>query len=99
MNRLHLTGHVCKPARLEKSPSGIEHIQFSLEHRSMQAEAGMSRQSFVRLQVIMSGEGLTHWLDKLTVGSEVHTEGFLHRHEDKQGLAKLVLHAQHLEMI
>ena len=41
----------------------------------MQAEAGMSRQSFVRLQVIMSGEGLTHWLDKLTVGSEVHTEG------------------------
>ena len=99
MNRLHITGTVCKPAKLETSPSGIEHLMVTIEHRSMQPEAGMSRQSYVKMQLVMSGEGLQHWLQKLTVGSEVHAEGFLHRHEDNNGLARLVLHAQHLEQI
>ena len=99
MNRLHITGTVCKPAKLETSPSGIEHLMVTIEHRSMQPEAGMSRQSYVKMQLVMSGEGLQHWLQKLTVGCEVLAEGFLHRHEDNSGTPRLVLHAQHLELI
>ncbi|MBT42939.1 MAG: primosomal replication protein N [Idiomarina sp.] len=99
MNRLHLTGTLSKAAKLETSLSGIEHLQLVIEHRSMQPEAGMSRQSYVRIQVVLSGEGLQHWLQKLTVGCEVLAEGFLHRHEDNSGTPRLVLHAQHLELI
>ena len=78
----------------------IEHLQLVIEHRSMQPEAGMNRQSYVRIQVVLSGEGLQHWLEKLTVGCEVLAEGFLrNRHEDSNGSPRLVLHAQHLELI
>ncbi|RUO76900.1 primosomal replication protein N [Idiomarina tyrosinivorans] len=96
VNQISIAGTLCKPARLRKSPAGIEHLYVLLEHRSQQPEAGLLRQCYVRIQVIHSGDHLEHWLEKLTVGCEIEARGFLHRHEDSNGLAKLVLHAQHL---
>ncbi|SPY32088.1 primosomal replication protein n [Pasteurella canis] len=46
-NRFSLIGQVASQLKRIKSPNGIEHCQFLLEHRSIQQEAGLSRQAWV----------------------------------------------------
>ncbi|WP_163885854.1 primosomal replication protein N, partial [Providencia stuartii] len=55
-NRLVLTGTVCKALIRKVSPSGIPHCQFVLEHRSQQQEAGLTRQAWCRMPIIVSGQ-------------------------------------------
>lgn len=98
-NQLVIDGNVCKPAKVTKSPAGISHLHFALEHISEQFEATLPRRSYVRIQVVFSGAEASEWVTKLTVGSAVQVRGFLNRQEDNNGLAKLVLHAQQLKMI
>ncbi|RAJ95281.1 restart primosome assembly protein PriB [Aliidiomarina maris] len=80
------------------------HLHLVIDHKSQQQEAGMTRQSFVRIQVVASGtlangEQAQDLANHLTVGSAVEVEGFLNRHETSSGVAKLVLHAQQLKKI
>jgi len=96
-NCLMLTGSVVKASKQSTSPVGIVHSQFSIDHKSIQNEAGMNRQAFVRIQVVATGE-LSHLTRKLVVGQNVKVTGFINRHESRNGNPLLVLHAQHIEM-
>ena len=93
-----LTGLVVKPPKQSTSPAGIIHSQFSIDHKSIQNEAGMSRQAFVRIQVVVSGE-LSHLTRELVAGNVIKVSGFINRHESRNGNPLLVLHAQQIEMI
>lgn len=97
-NSLVLTGQVVKAVKHSTSPAGIVHSQFSIDHKSIQNEAGMNRHAFVRIQVVVTGE-LSHLTRKLVVGQCVKVSGFINRHESRNGNPLLVLHAQYIEMI
>ncbi len=97
-NCLVLTGSVVKAAKQSTTPAGIVHSQFSIDHKSIQSEAGMSRQAFVRIQVVATGN-LSHLTRELVVGQYVKVSGFINRHESRNGNPLLVLHAQQIEMI
>ena len=98
-NRLVLTGTVCKVPIRKVSPSGIPHCQFVLEHRSIQQEAGLSRQAWCRMPVIVSGQAFQATTHRFTVGSMLTVQGFISSHQGRNGLTKLVLHAEQIELI
>lgn len=98
-NQLILSGIICKTPKFSQSPTGITHCHFVLEHKSMQIEAKHPRNSYVKLQVVASGEEFQNQTQHLYVGQAIQVSGFLNRQEDRNGLSKLVLHAQHIERI
>ena len=65
----------------------------------MQVEADLSRQAYVRIQVVATGPLAEQLTRDLTAGCNISVTGFLNRHEARNGLPKLVLHAQQIEMI
>ncbi|WP_371376601.1 primosomal replication protein N [Thalassotalea aquiviva] len=81
------------------SPAGISHCRFTLEHRSTVVEDGLTRQAYVRMQVVATGQWTKHITRELTAGSNVKVSGFINRHETRSGNPVLVLHAQQIEMI
>ncbi|EAP2812800.1 primosomal replication protein N [Salmonella enterica] len=98
-NRLALSGTVCRAPLRKVSPSGIPHCQFVLEHRSVQEEAGFHRRAWCQMPVIVSGhenQAITH---SITVGSRITVQGFISCHKAKNGLSKMVLHAEQIELI
>ncbi|NDJ59162.1 primosomal replication protein N [Enterobacteriaceae bacterium 4M9] len=98
-NRLALSGTVCRAPLRKVSPSGIPHCQFVLEHRSVQEEAGFHRQAWCRMPVIVSGQenqAITH---SITVGTLITVTGFISSHQARNGITKLVLHAEQIELI
>ncbi|WP_350546542.1 MULTISPECIES: primosomal replication protein N [unclassified Pseudoalteromonas] len=99
MNQLVLSGVVCKTPKLSQSPAGIPHCIFVIEHKSIQTEADLNRNSYVRLQVVASGKQMQQQTQHLHVGQALQVSGFLNRHEGRNGLSQLVLHAQHIERI
>ncbi|MDT0224555.1 primosomal replication protein N [Serratia marcescens] len=98
-NRLVLSGTVCKAPVRKVSPSGIPHCQFVLEHCSQQMEAGFSRQAWCRMPVVVSGQQSQALTQRLTVGSQITVQGFVSCHQGRNGLSKLVLHAEQIELI
>jgi primosomal replication protein N len=98
-NCLVLVGEVVKPPKLSTSPAGIHHCQFSMDHKSMQIEAGMNRQVFVRIQVVATNELSQNLTRDLSAGCKIKVTGFINRHESRNGNPLLVLHAQQIEMI
>ncbi|MGL9760541.1 MAG: primosomal replication protein N [Symbiopectobacterium sp.] len=98
-NLLELSGMICKVPVRKVSPSGIPHCQFVLEHRSVQEEAGLRRQAWCRMPVIVSGhesQAITH---SITVGMHIRVQGFICSHQGRNGLNKLVLHAEQIGLI
>lgn len=75
-NQLVLSGVVCKTPKFSQSPAGIPHCIFVLEHRSQQVEAGLNRNSYVRMQVVASGEAIQHYAQDIQIGSQVTVYGF-----------------------
>ena len=51
------------------------------------------------MQAVLSGTVLHQQAQTLTLGSMVKVSGFLNRHQNRSGQAKLVLHAQQIEQI
>lgn len=98
-NRLQLAGNVCSQLKRSQSPSGIEHCQFYLEHRSSQVEAEMPRLAWCRIKVSLSGPQLIKQSQSITVGSHLFIRGFLTTHKNANGLSQLVLHAEQIEFI
>jgi len=94
-----LTGQVVKPPKLSTSPAGLHHCQFSIDHKSIQNEAGLNRQAFVRMKVVATGEWSQHLTRDLSVGCNIKVSGFINRHEARNGNPMIVLHAQQIEMI
>ena len=97
-NCLVLIGEVVRSPKQSTSPAGITHSQFSIVHKSIQNEAGMNRQAFVRIQVVATGD-LSHLTRELVAGNVVKVTGFINRHESRNGNPLLALHAQQIEMI
>lgn len=98
-NRLSLTGNVISHPRRSKSPSGIEHCRFILEHRSQQTEVGLARQAWCNIAVSLSGDQFIKQTQSITVGSKLFVTGFITTHKSANGLSQLVLHAEHIEFI
>lgn len=98
-NRLVLSGTVCKTPLRKVSPSGIPHCQFVLEHRSVQEEAGFNRQAWCRMPVMISGQAHQAITHSITVGTVLTVQGFITCHQAKNGLNKVVLHAEQIELI
>lgn len=97
-NCLVLIGEVVRAPKHSTSPAGISHSQFSIDHKSIQNEAGMNRQAFVRIQVVATGD-LSHLTRELIAGNVIKVTGFINRHESRNGNPLLALHAQQIEMI
>lgn len=98
-NSVVFTGQICRQVEHSESPAGIPHSYLVLEQRSMQQEAGMNRQTYVRLQVVCAGKAFNSVTHNLTVGMTVRVLGFLNRHQNRSGQSKLVLHAQQIEIL
>lgn len=94
-----LTGAVHKAPETRYNPAGIPITRFSLEHRSRQLEAGLEREAFCRIIVMAAGKELSKTAQQLDEGSEVSVTGFIARADNRQGQAKLVLHAQSLQRL
>lgn len=92
-------GMICRHPEHSESPAGIPHTVLTIEHRSMQQEAGFNRQAYVRMQVVVSGAELQQQARKLMLGHQIKVSGFLNRHQNRSGQSKLVLHAQQIEQI
>jgi primosomal replication protein N len=98
-NRLELTGVIVKKLRRTQSPAGIPHCHFVLEHRSTQQEAGFPRQVYCCINVVVSGEGLQALTQDLAQGCHITVSGFVSYQTGRNGLGKIVLHAEHIEII
>jgi primosomal replication protein N len=98
-NLLVIEGTVHRTPIKKQSPSGVGHIILSLEHQSTQVEAGLPRKAYVRIQVVLSGDVAQQYSQDLYQGCYISVSGFLSRHETKDGVGKLVLHAQKIERI
>ncbi|WP_075182742.1 primosomal replication protein N [Pantoea sp. 1.19] len=98
-NRLTLSGTVCKTPLRKVSPSGIPHCQLVLEHRSQQVEAGFTRQAWCRMPVVISGKAHLAITHSITVGTHLTVSGFISTHQGRNGLNKMVLHAEQIELI
>ncbi len=94
-----LSGRVCLIPVRKVSPSGIPHCQFVLEHRSQHREAGFHRLAWCRMTTVVSGHTPQELTKKLKVGSKVIVQGFITCHKQCNGLTKLVLHAEQIELI
>ena len=70
-----------------------------MDHKSIQIEAGMNRQAFVRIQVVATGQLSKTLTRDLIAGCKIKVTGFINRHESRNGNPLLVLHAQNIELI
>jgi primosomal replication protein N len=96
---MELTGTVMKSPVRTTSPSGIEHCRFWLEHRSVVVEADLSRQAYCRIPVVVSGPRSQALTQNLVQGCSIQVRGFITSQADKNGIGRLVLHAEDITHI
>ncbi len=92
-----LTGTICKTPETRYSPAGIPLTRFTLEHRSLQMEAGMEREAVCRIVVIAAGRELKDQVERVGAAEIVKVDGFIARADNRQGEQRLVLHAQQIQ--
>lgn len=95
-NRIVLSGVIAKDLIRKQSPAGIPHCHFVLEHRSEQQEAALPRQVYCRLSVVVSGQGSQCQTQHLALGCSIKVSGFLAYQVGRNGVGKLVLHADNI---
>ncbi|WP_411899262.1 primosomal replication protein N, partial [Salmonella enterica] len=91
--RLEFGGTFCWGPLRKVRPEGMPHGQVVLEHGSVREEAGVHRQAWGQMPVIVSGhenQAITH---SKTVGSRITVQGFISCHKAKNGVSKMVLHS------
>ncbi len=98
-NRMELSGSVAKPPVRSHSPSGVAHCHFWLEHRSTVIEADLPRQVYCRIPVVVSGQRSQELTQHLVQGSSIQVSGFVAYQTGRNGLGKLVLHADNIIQI
>lgn len=98
-NRIVLSGVLTKGPIRQQSPAGISHCHFVIEHRSQQVEAGLPRQAYCHMQVVMSSQGSENQTQHLALGSHIEVSGFLTYQTNRNGSGKFVLHADHIQDI
>ena len=98
-NRFSLIGTVASQPKRNKSPNGVAHCRFLLEHRSEQKEANLTRQAWCKMPIQISGNQFVEKTQSITVGSQLLIIGFITTHQSTNGLSQLVLHAEQIEFI
>ena len=98
-NRLVLSGSLSKAPEIRYSPAGVPIARFTLQHQSRQQQAEMPRQVVCNILVIASGEGLKRVVEQLNVGTLVRVSGFISRAGYRDDANRIVLNAQHIEML
>ncbi len=86
-NRFSVMGVVSQLPKRLKSPSGIEHCKFLLEHRSDQIESGFTRQAWLKMPVQISGNQLIEKLKALRSVVKFWWWDLLHHIKPKVGYA------------
>ncbi len=86
-NRFSVMGIVSQLPKRLKSPSGIEHCKFLLEHRSDQIEGGFTRQAWLKMPVQISGNQLIEKLKALRSVVKFWWWDLLHHIKPKVGYA------------
>lgn len=98
-NLLQVAGWIVRPADIRFSPAGIALARLTLEHRSHQTEADLSREAAFRIQVVAAGAALAQQAQQLQAGQGVRISGFLTRANYRDGDNRLTLHAQQIETL
>ncbi len=98
-NRMELSGTIAKSPIRSKSPGGTEHFRFWLEHRSTMIEADLPRQVYCRIPVVVSGQRSQVLTQDLVQGSNIKVSGFVAYQTGRNGVGKLVLHADNITQI
>ncbi len=89
--------------RVQDSPSkgqssGIPHCQFVLEHRSVQEEAVFTGRRGAKCPLLLADTKTSHYSQYN--GRQSHNRSGVHfMHKAKNGLSKMVLHAEQIELI
>lgn len=96
-NQLVLSGQIARISKTRYSPAGVPITRLVLEHRSTQLEAGHPRIAHCRITVLICGADMHRQLHELQVDLEIRVSGFISRANNRQGEARLVLHAAHIE--
>ena len=94
INRLILTGTLVAEPRTRISPAGISITRFTLEHQSIQQEAGNDRKVECRIMVTACGNVFQ---DRIGKGAAVEVEGFLSYESHQKMETRLILHALHIQ--
>lgn len=92
-----LSGTFCKAPETRYSPAGIPLTSFTLEHLSLQTEAGMARTAKCRIVVMAAGFELKDQIESVSAEQVVMVTGFISRANNRQGESRLVLHAQQIQ--
>jgi len=98
-NFLRISGLITEKPIFKKSPSGVEHCNFTIEHRSMQKEAECPRNACCYMPIAASGDLASQLKNKLSKGMQLRVSGFITFHQSANKVGKLVLHAQYIEQI
>jgi primosomal replication protein N len=96
---MELSGIICSAPIRSQSPSGIEHCRFWVEHRSVIEEAQLPRQVYCKMPVVVSGERSIRFTQNLVQGSNIKVSGFVTYQTGRNGIGKLVLHADQVNQI
>ena len=98
-NRLRISGLLAKQPETRHSPAGVPITRFTLQHESLQQEAGMQRRAICNIAVIASGEEMLKQTKGLQGGQQLRVSGFLCRANNRQGENRLILHAEQIELL
>ncbi|XPE24716.1 primosomal replication protein N [Shigella sonnei] len=97
-NRLVLSGTVCRTPLRKVSPSGIPHCQFVLSIVLCRRKPAFTGRRGAKCPLLLA-DTKTRPLHSITVGSRITVQGFISCHKAKNGLSKMVLHAEQIQSI
>ena len=80
------------------TPAGIPIARFVLEHQSQQKEAGLTRNIFCRVLIIVSGGELNKTYKRLAVDEPVTVEGYLNQISFQGTDRKLCVNAESIRI-
>jgi primosomal replication protein N len=95
-NEVALSGEITSIEPLRYTPAGIALLNFKLQHRSLQTEAGLKRQVECDLIGVAMAE-VAVAISRLKPGQSARVKGFLNRKNRMS--AQLVLHATEAQEI
>lgn len=98
-NHLVISGLVGTKPETRHSPAGIPITRFPLRHESVQREAGMMRKAICNITVVASGDEMSTAARQLQGEQQIRVSGFLSRANNRQGENRLILHAEHIELL
>ena len=97
INQLILTGTIVSEPASKKTPAGLSVIRFTLEHESIQVEAGNSRKAQCR--IVVTAFGIAYSESDVRKDAKVRVEGFLCYESSQKMESRLILHASDIRVL